>query len=119
MIARTSLLNLLLMIAGFALWGLAFNILYGVLSLGCELAWQRNVIGSLTLLRLLLLALWAMLLAFHAWLLVWLWRRLSGTPLHPKLDRFVQIVSVSNAGLGLIATTMTGAVVAFLSPCAS
>jgi hypothetical protein len=118
MIARTSPLNLVLMIAGFVLWGIAFNALYGANSLGCELAWHRVALGPSSLQRIALIGLWITLLALHVWLLAWLWRRLADTPQHPRLDRFIQFASVATAGLGLTATLVTGAPVAVLSPCA-
>lgn len=118
MIARNSPFNLVLIFAGFSLWGIAFNALYGTLSLGCALSWHQVALGPLSVQRLALLALWIALLALHIWLLVWLWRRLPGTAPHSRLEGFVGIVSVATAGLGLAATFVTGALVAFLSPCA-
>ncbi len=118
MIARSSPANLVLMLAGFVIWGVALNVLYGALSIGCELAWHRTAFGPLSLQRVILLSLWAAHLALHVWLLAWLWRRLADTPAHPRLERFVQVVCVASAWLGLVATVVTGGLVAFLSPCA-
>lgn len=117
MIARASPVDLALMLAGFAIWGLALNVLYGGLSVGCELGWQRAALGPVSLQRAVLLGLWAALLVAHVGLIAWLRRRFA-TPAPPRLDRFVQFVCVANAWIGLAATIVTGGLVAFLTPCA-
>jgi hypothetical protein len=109
---------LLLVLAGFAIWGAAFNILYGALSLGCEMGWHQRMLGTISLQRSILLILWTIHLALHVGLLVWLWRRRAATPALPTLGSFVQIVTLAVAAAGLAATLVTGSLVAFLTPCA-
>ncbi|MGQ7793175.1 hypothetical protein ACUN0C_12260 [Faunimonas sp. B44] len=68
-------IGLILLPAGFVVWSLAFIALYGLLSVGCELGWQGRHVGPLSMLRVLLLGLWAAHLAALAWLVRLCWRR--------------------------------------------
>jgi len=58
----------LYMALGFAVWAVAFSILYGVQGTGCELGWHQQSIGPLSVLRILLIVIWAAHLAILAWL---------------------------------------------------
>lgn len=51
--------DLLLLIAGFGLWGSAFVGIYGTQALGCHLGWEDVDLGPVTLNRIALLAIWA------------------------------------------------------------
>ena len=117
MIARASSATVLLTIAGFAIWGVSCNVLYGTVSLGCELGWQRVDIGPASLQRVLLIALWMLHLALHVWLIAWLRKSFAEGSEPPRTERFVQNVAVAGAWFGLAATTVTGGLVVFLSPC--
>ncbi len=57
----------LFMALGFTVWALAFSVLYGVQGTGCELGWHRQTIGPLSLLRWLLILIWAAHMAGLAW----------------------------------------------------
>lgn len=118
MSTRNPTLHLLMMLAGFGLWGVAFNSLYGMLSLSCELAWHQKALGPLDLLRVVLMLLWSIFLALHVWLFVWLIRRSKDAAAVSGTSRFVSSVSIGTAALGLVATFGTGAPIAVLSPCA-
>ena len=64
---RRTALPLLHLIAGFAIWGLAFNLLYGLHALGCEAGWAEVRLGPTDLLRVALASCYlAHLLAFAA-----------------------------------------------------
>lgn len=118
MSARNSPFGLVLMFAGFGLWGIAFNALYGTLSLGCAWSWHEAALGPVSVLRLVLLSVWAVLLALHVWLLAWLWRRHREGSARSGPEGFVRIVGLATAALGLVATLVTGGPVALLSACA-
>jgi len=58
----------LFMALGFAVWALAFAVLYGVQGTGCELGWHRQSFGPVNGLRILLVLIWAAHLAILGWL---------------------------------------------------
>lgn len=59
--------SLLLPVAGFVLWAVAFVALYGALSVGCRLGFQHvDLYAGLSMQRLVLLLLAAVFLAVHA-----------------------------------------------------
>lgn len=117
-IGRLAPANLLLLIAGFVLWSIAFSALYGALGVGCELGWQDVRLGPISLNTAVLAAILLGHLALHAALVVWLWRRSFDAKGHPQPSRFLAYASLGTAVSGLIATLWTGAPIAFLTQCA-
>lgn len=49
--SRRVALPLLLLVAGYAIWGTAFNLLYGLHALGCAAGWHQTALGPTDLLR--------------------------------------------------------------------
>ena len=67
--------GLLGLVAGFLVWSSAFVVLYGLHALGCAWGWDARTagvgsLGSVTLLRLVLVGAWALHLALAAGLLL-------------------------------------------------
>ena len=67
---------ILLLVAGFGIWGVTFNLLYGLQALGCAAGWDGAHVGSVSMLRVALtgayvlhLAAFGGLLAFQVTLL--------------------------------------------------
>ncbi len=110
--------GLILLPAGFVVWSVAFVALYGLLSVGCELGWQGRHIGPLSVLRVLLLALWMVHLAALAWLIRLCWRRVRG---HAEVGRstagFLDMASLAAMLAAFAATVWTGIPVLGASAC--
>lgn len=117
MTVRANPVSFLLMIAGLAVWGLAFNALYGLQALGCAMGWNQVLAGPMSLHRILLIVVWAALLALHGAVILWTHRRRDATPREAGPVPFIEVISVSVAWVGLIATVVTGALVMVLSLC--
>ena len=117
-VERLAPVNLVLLIAGFILWSVAFSALYGALGVGCELGWQERAFGPVSLNTAVLAAILAGHLLLHAALVVWLWRRTYGARGHPPPSRFLAFTSLGTAICGMIATLWTGAPIAVLTQCA-
>jgi hypothetical protein len=115
--ARAGPASPLAMIAGLAVWGVAFNALYGLQALGCARGWNETGPGLLSLHRGLLVASWAALLALHGGVILWTRRRRAAAPRKAGPEPFVETISVAVAWLGLAATAVTGALVTVLSLC--
>jgi uncharacterized membrane protein YhaH (DUF805 family) len=80
---RGSAASLLLPVAGFGLWAVAFVVLYGALSVGCRLGFQNvDLYAGLSMQRLLLLCLAIVFLAVHAVLVM----RLRADPDRERTD---------------------------------
>jgi hypothetical protein len=65
-------LSLALLGGGFILWSSAFVALYAIFSIGCHFGWEQVELGPMSLLRWILVALWAAHLVAHAAALVWI-----------------------------------------------
>lgn len=117
-LAPSSPLNLLVLIAGFVIWALAFSLLYGVLSIGCEYGWQHMQLGPVTLNTAVLAAILVVHLAAHTALLVWTGRRARMSSDWAQPARFLAWACFGTAATGMIATSWTGAPIAFLTQCA-
>lgn len=117
-ISRLSPANLLLLVAGFVLWSVAFSALYGALGMGCEYGWQDRPFGPVSINTAVLAAILVFHLALHVALAIWLWRRTYGAKGHPPPARFLAWASFGTAIGGLVTTLWTGAPIAFLTQCA-
>jgi hypothetical protein len=110
MSARAGLIGL---VAGLLVWSSAFVALYGLHAVGCGLGWHEP--GQfLSLLRLVLVAVWVVHLAALAWLVAWYHRAAPG----PERGKaFLRLAAWTLALVGLGATLWTGAPVALLELC--
>jgi hypothetical protein len=97
------------LVAGFALWSLAFLALYGGHGTLCALEADGGPAA-----RAVLLGIWAAILAAHIGLIVWLARRWRAAP---EQLRFIRLLSVILAVAAMAATVWTGLPVATLTLC--
>lgn len=95
------------LVAGFALWSLAFVLLYGAHGTICAYAEGAGF-------RAVLVAIWIALIVAHAGLIAWFVRRLNSAPTEL---RFIQLVSLILAIAALGATVWTGLPVISLKMC--
>lgn len=117
----TSPRQLLLPVAGFLLWGSAFLMLYGVLSLGCRLGWEEITLGAgISLQRSVLAAIFALHLLLIAGLIVWIGRRRQRLPSQPAASDaagFLLSVGFYAALAALAATAFNFAAIFWLTSC--
>lgn len=97
------------LIAGFALWSLAFAVLYGAHGAICATGVLGEAGG-----RILLIGLWAVMIAGLAALITWLVRQLRTA--QPALH-FIRLVSLALAVAALGATAWIGIPALILSIC--
>lgn len=103
----------LALIAGPTVWAIGFSALYGIQGAGCQLGWAEPSIGSLDLLRALLLLVWAAHLLVLARTARWIFRRAYAPP-----DRsFLRFAASALAVTGLVAMLWTGLPIVFTSMC--
>jgi hypothetical protein len=109
---------LLVILAGYTIWGIALVALYAALSVGCDLGWQERPLGPVSLQRAVLLALWLasvlvlVLLARRTW--AW-WRRAAET--RSRLVRFnLWLAAFASIAAG-VATFWMGLPILALSTC--
>ncbi len=106
----------LFMAFGFALWASAFTLLYAVQGAGCAFGWHRSSFGSLSLLRLLLIAVWAAHMALLAWLNFYCWGMLR-TASRTMPDVFLWRASAVLSAAAIAATAWIGLALLIPSPC--
>ena len=116
MSARRSATALLFMIAGLAVWGLAFNALYATQALGCAMGWDAMSVGPANLHRTTLAAVLAAFLTAHALVVLKARQRRAECPAEGG-QRLATAVALSTAWAGLGATIVTGAPVLTLPLC--
>jgi hypothetical protein len=92
------------MALGFAIWALAFAVLYAVQATGCELGWHRQSVGPLSLLRALLIAIWGAHMAALVWLYLLCRRALVRIPAQTTPDVFLWRASAAL----MVASTFAG-----------
>ena len=76
------------MALGFAVWIAALSMMYGMQATGCAFSWQNVALGSTSLLRIVLLGLFAGYLGLLLWIFVRSRHRLANTP-GDSLDAFL------------------------------
>ncbi len=106
--------SLLLIAAGFIIWALAFTLLYGGLSVGCAFGWQAMTMAGGNLLRVVLLAIWAVHMIALVGLLIYclrLPRTGDSTP------AFTRKAAIGTTVAALVATLWTGFPIPALSQC--
>lgn len=110
---RSQAIDLIGLVAGFAIWSSAFIMLYGLHGGVCE----ARVVGESggAYLRLTLVAILAVHLLAHAALIWWFARRLNAAGEGPQ--RFLRLVALLLAVLALGSTLWTSSPVLFLSLC--
>lgn len=99
--------GLLGLVAGFLVWSSAFLVLYGLHALGCAWGWDARPAGPASLLRLVLLAAWALHVALVAALAL-LARRLARAPGEPGGAPLVGRATLALSLAALVATVWTG-----------
>lgn len=104
-------LDLLMMSAGFVVWGLAFAALYGLQGAGCAFGWDGVRWGPISALRAGLLALWALFLVANAAVIICAARRRRGEPALFRQGGFTLAI------VAFVATFGTGAPAAILTMC--
>lgn len=106
--------HLLMILAGFALWALAFVLLYGTQATGCKAGWHLVEIGPASLLRLVL----ALLFLLHLGAMLVLVRSLRRqvVPLAGPV-RFLNRVALFSAWAAIASTLFTFVWLFWLSPC--
>lgn len=96
--------RLLLLAAGFTLWSVAFVVLYGMLSVGCEFGWDRiALMWGLTLQRAQLVVLFALFVAAHLLLMRVLRPRghADGSPTSRFITRIAWLTAIAALGASL------------------
>lgn len=109
--------RLLVASTGLIIWALAFVLLYGGLSLGCEGGLHQDTIAGFNVLTLLLTAIWIIHVAAVVVLLVYA-RALRSRFDAAEPGRFLATLTYQIGWAGLVATVLTGVPVIFLPPCA-
>jgi hypothetical protein len=92
------------MALGFGIWSLAFAVLYAVQATGCAFGWHTLAVGPVSLLRMLLIAIWVAHLAALAWLYV-VCRQAAGGA---ALDRFLARAAAALTAAAIAATVWIG-----------
>jgi len=106
-------IELLGLVAGFAVWSLGFVLLYGAHGLACSLGVRPGAGDGAA--RAVLAGLFALLLAANLWLVLRLRRRLRQAPGGPV--RFVRLASLALATAAAGASLWTGFPVLTLGIC--
>ncbi len=117
MIGATAPARLLLIVAGFLIWGSSFVLLYGVNAVGCELGWPRLGLGPLSLQRGVLIVIWIVHLGGLGLLFAAVWQRLRSQDEGSRLVCFLSVTAVATAASALFATIWTGIPLIGLSTC--
>lgn len=120
MTGRSTGTVLLMLVAGMMIWGSAFLMLYAGLSLGCELGWAQAAFGPISLLRVLLIAVWLFHLALIAGLLLWTYRRKQAAENDPdgaEVDNFFAGNVLVATIVAAVATVINYAPILGLSLC--
>jgi hypothetical protein len=105
------------MALGFAIWTLAFSLLYAVQATGCELGWHRQSVGPLSLLRGLLIILWVAHMAALAWLFLFCQRALATVPARATSNVFLWRASAALTVTAMVATVWIGLALLVPSMC--
>lgn len=110
--------TLLLIGLAVIIWVWALVILYAVRSMGCELGWDRMMVGPVAIHRAVLIVLWIAHVVAIGILLAWLWyqlRRLWRSS--PRHMRFLLAAGVGSTAVALASMLWTGAPIVGLSLC--
>lgn len=110
---------LAVVISGFLLWSAAFLAIYGAQATGCGLGWDtRMLLGPVSILRAVLLGLYALVLAGHAAILLHLG---ADQPMAVSADSetvdFMRVAARRLSILSAVASTLCFAGVVWLTAC--
>lgn len=105
----------LLMLAGFVMWSAAFLLLYATQATGCHLGWHQITVGPTSGLRLLLLAIFVIVLALMG-RLFWSTKAALNQPQQDESRSLIQI-AVMLQFAAVVATLITYAGVSWLMLC--
>lgn len=112
---RSRIPPLFLMVAGFGIWASAFVVLYSAASLGCEFGWYQIHLGSISLMRTILIAIWLI----HMAALAWLFRHCARTARdNDSQVRFVHRAAMYLTGAAIAATVWLAIALLVPSECA-
>lgn len=107
---------LVTMIAGYLVWSSCFVVLYSLLSIGCELQWQRFGLLGISSITLMLIFAWLLHLLALGWLIRAAWQaERAGLP---PPSRFVRRVTLILHLTAFAATIWIGLPILALPPCA-
>ncbi|WP_182083888.1 hypothetical protein [Aureimonas sp. ME7] len=109
--------SLLLLCAGFVIWGSAFVWLYAALSIGCAFGWEDAVIGPVSLQRAMLVAVWLAHLVAIGAVLLWARRRRRVLPAGAEPDTFLARATVWTTAVALGVTILNFVPVLLPSAC--
>lgn len=105
--------RLVLLVAAFLIWSLAFIALYGVHGVACAAGWAS--VQDPWPLRLALLGVWAIMTAGAAAFAAWTWKR----PIDDQpTTRFLRNATLAVAVIGVVATAWLGAPLFLVRVCA-
>jgi hypothetical protein len=102
------------MALGFTIWASALAVLYATQGIGCELGWQRHSVGPLSVLRWLLIMLWAVHMAVLARLFLICRRALAIVPASEAPYLFLWRAATTLTVASIVATAWIG--LALLAP---
>lgn len=100
--------GLVLMAAGFTIWAVAFSLLYAVQAIGCELSWNRVLVGPASWLRILLVSILLGHLIGLAALYYHCRKRFSVVRGAAPLDRFLWRASTALTAAAVVGTIWIG-----------
>ncbi len=105
--------RLVLLVAAFLIWSLAFIGLYGVHGVACAAGWAS--VQNPWPLRLALIGLWLVMTSAAAAFALWTWKR----PLEDQAaQRFLRNATLAVAVIGVVATAWLGAPLFLVRVCA-
>lgn len=105
--------RLVLLVAAFLIWSLAFIGLYGVHGVACAAGWADP--GNPWPLRLTLIGVWGIMTAGAGLFAAWTWRR----PIKDQpAQRFLRNATLATAVIGVVATAWLGAPLFLVRVCA-
>ena len=103
------------MAGGLLVWTSALVGLYALHAVGCKISWLEVAVGPVSLLRMVLLAVWLAHLGLLAWLCLRFRRWRSDAA--GAGDRFIVAASVALTVVAFVATLYTGVPAVFLRQC--
>ncbi|WP_066846502.1 hypothetical protein [Croceicoccus marinus] len=96
------------MVSGLVLWAAAFSILYALHGFGCSLGWTGPSLFGVTQVKVLLLAVWGILIVTHGLLMLWLLKQHE-----TQMER----IGIAIGCIGLGATISTGMPILAIPSC--
>jgi hypothetical protein len=104
---------------GFTIWASAFAALYAAQATGCEFGWHRYSVGPLSVLRWLLIVLWAAHMVVLTLLLLMCRRALAVVPPGTTPNLFLWRAATALTAAAMVATAWIGLALLAPSMCAA